>query len=175
MHLDAEQVPDAMREEHAGHAVFRRLLGRASGDDARLHQRAGNQAMREQVNLAVIESRSNGGAQLELQLLHRSHQFEEGRVGACRIRNVRARDVARIAAELRARVDQERGARHVAPAAQRRVVQDGGSLAKRDDVAVGQLLFPQSDGRAVRLVDFEFRGPRAVGLFRRDMTDRPEP
>ncbi len=131
--------------------------------------------MSEQVNLAVVEPGSNGGAEFELQFLHRGHQFEEGRVRASRIRDVRARDVAGVAAELRARVDQERWARHVAPATQGRVVQDGGTLAKRDDVAVRQFLFPQPDGRAVRLMHLEFRGSRAVGRRRHNVTDRTEP
>jgi hypothetical protein len=125
------------------------------------------------VDVAVVDARAHRGEELQLQFFHGPHQAEEAVIDAG-AGGVRAGNVAGVAAELRAGVDQEGGSWHVAVATQRRVVQDRRAFAERDDVAVGQFLLAQADCRAVGLVDLELRGACPVGRCRRDMSTCPQ-
>ncbi len=162
--LQAEQVPDAVRKEHARESRRHGVVGIAL-DDPRIEQQPGDQPVREQVDLAIVRLAADRGTQHQLQLVHSPHEVGElpvaGRVGA--------RDVRGVAAELRTGVDEEGPARAAPLVGEVLVMQHRRVLVERDDVAVGQLLVALADGRAVGEVGLEFGCSGREGVPRRDV------
>ena len=66
MDLEPEQVPDAVRKEHAGESGRHGLVGGAV-DDAGLAQQAADQPVREQVHFAVVGAAADRVAKPQLQ------------------------------------------------------------------------------------------------------------
>ena len=115
MHLQADAVADAVREERAADAGLHRRF-RAYRDHAEVLEDPGQREVRVEVQLAVVGAGAHRVAHLQLRGVDRLDQRGEF-VG---LRGIGAGDVAGIAAEAGAGVDQE-----------------AARLRRRDAVAVG--------------------------------------
>src|SRR5205085_9220933 len=101
-----ERVPEAVREQRARDALVDELIGAAAAD-AELAQRDREQAVRVVVEVLVRHARFDAADDLLLQRLHVREQLAEALRGGARAADVRARDVAAVTEELRARVDEQ--------------------------------------------------------------------
>src|SRR5438445_4207491 len=103
VHLQADQMAQAMRIEHARHARFDRIL-RAHADKALILQYACEYMMRMHVQLGIIFAFLHFFHKSQLRVVDRVDQgLKLGRLRRC----IRARDIGRIAMEAGAGVDQK--------------------------------------------------------------------
>ena len=160
VHLQANAVTDAVREERAGHAagkcVFRRYL-----DHAKLAQHAGQQQVRLQMDVCVIGAGAHVIAQCELRCIdgadHRGKFVIGGGIGTG--------DVAGVAAEAGPGIDQKtahRFGRHTVTVG---VVQHCAVFIEGHDIAVGQVIGVLAGGLAIGQVDAELAGTGAEGAL----------
>jgi hypothetical protein len=156
VHLDAQVVADAVREEGMRVALGEGLL-RRNAQQAQLRQHARDARVGLQVHLEVRPSRRRGAHEVLLHGVDRLDELHERGVAA--FGGNRARDVAGVAAHLRAGVEQQHLAAPRAPL--RLVVQRGGLLVERDDRSVRQRALGRAGRLAERLVDLELRGAGA--------------
>ena len=157
MHLQADAVAEAVREEGARDPARDRVLG-ADAQHAGLTQYAGQREMRVEVQLPVIEAGPHACGQRLLGIVQRPNQGREIVVLVCR---VGASDVRGIAAVVGTGVDQEAAQRVRRQPVLGHVMQHGCMGVERDDVAVGQLAAVLSCRLAVRHVDAELAGAGA--------------
>ena len=151
-------MPDAVRQEHARDRSGNRLVG-AAASDVRLAQQCPGELVGVEVYVAPVDAGVHSGAQ---RLLHLIEAVDE----RCEVRvlvRVSAGDVARVAGELRAGVDQERMPLARRVLLQHLVVQHGAARVQRDDGVVRQLLLALPASLEERQLDFEFRGARREG------------
>mmetsp|Transcript_5755 Transcript_5755/g.22305 ORF Transcript_5755/g.22305 Transcript_5755/m.22305 type:complete len:403 (-) Transcript_5755:4639-5847(-) len=149
VHLQAEQMPDAMREEGLGHALGHHGLF-AHVHQARLAQHAGHAAVGAEVDVAVVHPLAHLVDQRQLLALHRGDQRSE-LVMACS--HPGAGDVAGITIHLRASVDQEAARLGRRLLVLVLVVQHRGMLVQADDVGVGQVAVGVAGGQQIGAVD----------------------
>ena len=169
VHLQAEQVADAMRQEGRGHALREhRVL--VHPHDAQLPQHAGDLAVRGQVDVAVVDARAHAIDQAQLRGLHRVDQRLEAGVAVAG----GAGDVRGITAAVRARVDQQRQRLRRRLLVLVLVMQHRGVLVQRDDVAVGQIALGQTAGLEVGGMDRRLRPAFAEGALRGQMRRRAQ-
>ena len=161
MHLGADRVADAMREEGIADPGGQRRLG-TDVDDVEVLEDPGQCQVGVQVQLAVVEAGGDLCTQLLLGRIDRSDQRLELRMP---VGGVGAGDVGRIAPGRGTGVDQEAARVGRALLVQLGVVQHRAVFVERDDVAVGQLVGILLRGRAVGHVDLELAGPGAEGRF----------
>src|SRR5882762_10566273 len=69
MHLEPEQVSDAVRQEHARDRGGKRLVGAAAGD-VRLAQQFPGELVRLEMYVAPVDAGAHPGAQRLLHLIH---------------------------------------------------------------------------------------------------------
>ena len=103
VHLQSEQVSDSVRKEHARDPRGDRLLGTA-GRYVSFAKQLPSQLVRAQVDVAPVHARRAGRRTKSCCIL--VHALDEGREIAT-AKRVSARDIAGVAAKLRARIDQE--------------------------------------------------------------------
>ena len=136
VHLQADAVADAVREERRTHAGFHRDF-RRHRDQAEFAQDARQRQVGVEMQLAVVDPVADLVAHRQLRTVDRVDQRLEFVRGVLRIR---ARDVARVAVVARTGVDQEAADRLGRQAIAIGVVQHGAMLVERDDVVVGQVV-----------------------------------
>jgi hypothetical protein len=76
VNLQPEQVPDAVRQEHARHARLDGFVGVAL-DDVGVVQQLGNEPVRGQMDVAPIHSRMHARAERLLHVVHARDQRGE--------------------------------------------------------------------------------------------------
>jgi len=132
MHLQPDQMAQAVREERRAHTGGQRRFRRYV-EHAEILQDAHEREVRVDVQLLVIHAGTHTGPHLLLGSVHRVDQGLELVMAAGRIG---ARDVAGVAVGTGTGVDQEAAQRGRRAAAQVGVVQHGGMFVEADDVAV---------------------------------------
>jgi hypothetical protein len=141
----------------------------AAQDQVRLAQQPG-QAVGQQVNVAPVHPGAHPRAQ---RLLHAVQARDQGgEVGV--LGRVAARDVARVAGKLGARVDEQRVALRRGALLQHLVVQHGTAGVERDDRVVGKLLLAQCARLKKCELDFKLRGAGAEGPCCGEVAERAQ-
>ena len=167
MHLDAEQVTEAVWEEGRRNACPEQCLGRARRELS-INEHFRQHQVCPDVQVTVVDAALYLVDDREFHAVHPVDQVLEARIAI----RVSARDVGCVAVNLRAGVDQE-GPRLAGRAAVKvRVVQYGAMLVQGNDVPIRQFGVYVADSRAIVSVDFEFRFAVAKRCFRGDVTRR---
>ncbi len=169
VHLQSEQVAEAMRQEGGRDTALHRFL-RLDLQHARSVQQPGNQPVRGEMQLAPVDTGRHGFAEFLLQLVHAIHQS-----GKCAgTHGPGARDVAAITTAAGAGIDQQRQRTSRRLPVAMLVVQRGRMLIQPDDAGVGQFLIHlphpcpgKRDGYRTR------RGRREKHAPLRDVPPRP--
>ena len=135
VHLEPQQMADAVRKEHPRNPGLERRLALQRGQSDLL-EHVPHEAMRGEVHLPVVAPRHDLVAHAQLRAIERRNQVGERSGGG----GIGARDVRRVAPELRAGVDEE-GAQRVGWAAlEMLIMQHRRILVIGDDIVVRHLL-----------------------------------
>ena len=162
-------MADPVRHEDAGDAGGHGFFAIAGGQIG-LAQEAAEEAVSLRLDVAPVDPGLDARAQGLLHSIHAADQGGEVRVAL----GVGPGDVACIAGELRAGVDQERVPLGWARRFQHLVVQDGATLIQGDDGVVGKVLLAQAAAGEEGELDLEFRGARLEGAGRGELAAGPE-
>ena len=104
VHLQTEQVADAMREEHGGQAGGHGSVG-AAADNALIAQDLGDHPVGGRMDIGIVSAGTDEPAHAQLRRIQRLQKLAKA---SARHRCMRSGDVAGITAELGAGVDQHR-------------------------------------------------------------------
>ena len=165
VHLQADRMAEAVREENRRDAAFEHAA-RIHRHDAERLQRASQAQMALEMQLAIVETGAHLAGQRELLVLHRRDQVGEGRVAIA----PGAGDVGGVTIDLGAGVDQQRAMLGRHRIALVLVVQRRAVLVQRDDVVVGHVVVGMAGGGEVGRVDAGFGGAGTEGIARRQMS-----
>ena len=135
MDLEADEVPDAVRQECAGDAAFQYVIRRQI-DELKLNEKFRDFLVRQHVKVGIVGARTDGSTDLRLRGIHRIDELLE-LVG---VRGVGSRDVRCVAVRGGAGVDEEGTTLFPAISPQVLEVKDHAVLSARADVSVGQLV-----------------------------------
>ncbi len=159
-----------MRHESTGHAFGHQRV-RFAGSEPGVDEHAGDEPMRLEMQLPVVDARPDPVHDVLLQRLHAPDEIRKQRIAVA----VCTCDVRCIAVDLCAGVDQERAALAGGLTLEIRVVQDRSVLVECDDVAVRQLTLCVTGRLAESLMDGELRQALVEGFGSRDMAERGAP